>query len=268
LPHLAVGLSSVAKEEPNPPRNQGSRHDDISLYVRNAGNETRTATACPAYTGGVPSVGGKDAIDAAHKLHRAVADGFMAYRRSIPDGVSPEELRDNKGAYGYSDAALALQPAMDAVKTYVDAATGKITELLKGVRVADDQGSQIQAQRFWVRAERGLAAALKKGQGQCVAVAQKLVADADAAQVAVLSEELALWLSDNGIPAGWLANSLAGRVGLGDAVADANLKQKQAAVLAQNHGMLQRAFANGVDPQPILDPYSVSAAPHQNPTGA
>ncbi len=166
--------------------------------------------------------------------------------------------------YGYSDGALALQPAMDAVKAHVDSITGKVGEALKGVRVADDQGSQIQAQRFWQRAERGLSAAAKKGQGPAVAAAQRLVAEADDAQVAVIAEGLRPWMADNGLPAGWLPNALADKLGMSDVVADANLAQKQHAMLLQNHGMLQRSFANDVDPQPLLDPYSVTAEPYSD----
>jgi len=215
---------------------------------------------------GVPQVGGGDAVTHLHRLQRAVADGYAAYRRSVPNGVAADELRDNKGVYGYSDAALALQPALDAVRADADASTQKVHHLLKGVRVDADQASQRAAQRYWARAQRALDAA--KGPGQAVATTQRLIADADPSEINVLADELGSWLADHNLPSGWLPDALAQKVpGLADAAADAALKQKQLALLSQNHAMLQRSIANDVDTQPLLDPSQVTSQTYTNSAG-
>lgn len=214
-------------------------------------------------SGQLPEPGGRTPAERAYRRQQQVASTFNAYRASIPDGVDPDELANAKGVFAVSDPALTLQPALDEARADAENATSRVGELVKGARVGSDVGSQIAAQRYWSRAQRGLDAARAKGPGPAVAAAQRLIADADDSQVNVLAEEVGAWLADNNLPAEWLPNALANRIpGLSDAAADATLKQKQLAQLAQNHGMLQRSFANDVAPQALLDPANVSVEPY------
>ena len=74
-------------------------------------------------SGQLPDPGGRDNVEHAYRRQQQVADSYTRYRNSIPDGVDPDELRDNAGIFGMTDAARSLQPALDAVQADADAAT-------------------------------------------------------------------------------------------------------------------------------------------------
>jgi hypothetical protein len=89
--------------------------------------------------------------------------------------------------------------------------------------------------------------------------AQALVANADDKAVPVIAEELPDYLASRGVPAGWLPDALGDKVpGLADPKADATLKARQHAVLAQNHHALTNAMAKDLAAPPLLDPYRVT----------
>ena len=101
-----------------------------------------------------------------------------------------------------SDPALALQPALDAVKADAEDAQTKVDNLIKGQKVGNDVEARLAAQSFWHRKERVLDSI--KDQSKLVAAVQDLIRSADDAQVPVLAEELRDYLASRGAPAGWL----------------------------------------------------------------
>lgn len=164
-----------------------------------------------------------------------------------------------------SDAALALRPALDAVAADADAAKAKVDDLVKGQKVGNDVESLLAAQSFWQ--SQGTRAGLHQGGSELVAAVQDLIRSAPDAQIPTLSEELPDYLASRGVPADWLSTALASRVpGLDDAQAEAALRAKQLAVLAQNHASLTKAIANDNPPPPLYSPYSASitAEPYRN----
>ena len=92
---------------------------DISNCAASA-PRSRPATALRAAS---RSEGGRDNVERAYRHQQQVADAYTRYRNSIPEGVDPDELRDNAGIFGMTDAARSLQPALDAVQADADAAT-------------------------------------------------------------------------------------------------------------------------------------------------
>ncbi len=214
----------------------------------------------PPPSGQLPDPGGRDSVERAHRRQQQVANVYGTYRASIPDGVDPDELRDNAGIFGVTDAALSLRPALDAVKADVDAANSRVAEAAKSASVPDDQ--QVAAQRIWARAQRRLDSA--KGAAEKAALAQDLIAGADGLTLGTLREELPDYLASEGVPTGdWLDGAFAQRIpDAADAVADATRLAKAHAVLLRNHQSLTRAFAKDVDAPPLLDPSQVSPTPY------
>jgi hypothetical protein len=224
-------------------------------------------SARPQYPPPIPSgfidPGGRTPVEHAFRTQQAVAKAYTDWRAAHSPDIAPEVLRDNAGVYGLSDAALQLPTVLDAVKDDAQAATRKAADLVKNNRVGSDTASQIAAQRFWARAQQTLDSI--KDVPKVAAAAQDLVANADDEQVPVLSEELPSYLANRGVPAGWLTGALADKIpGLADATADARIKAKQHAILAQNHAALSRAMAKDVAAPNLVDPAIATAQPYSD----
>lgn len=226
----------------------------------------------PAYPPPLPKgtpvdPGGADPADAAYRRQAQVADIYSRWRAAHSRDIPPDLLKQNAGAFQVSDAALTLQPAVDAVRQASDDATAHAVGLLKGNKVDDsDVAGQIAAQRFWDRAQRTLDAA--QGVPKVVAAAQRLVADATDDQIPVLSEELASYLGSRNAPSGWLPEALAHRIpGLDQATENARLRARQHAVLAHNHHVLTNSFAKDIAAPPLMDPSQQTSTPYVERVG-
>lgn len=144
-----------------------------------------------------------------------------------------------------SDAALALQPALDAAKADANAAHQKVKDAVAGLTVPD--GQHDAARRTWDRDRYQLDAA--KDIPAKAAVAQGLIAQAKDLELSTLQEELPAYFRTQKLPGGkpvpmdWLIPALAASIpSQDDAKADAILKQRHVAVLAQNHATLNNAM--------------------------
>jgi hypothetical protein len=209
--------------------------------------------------------GGTTPVERALRVQQAVHQQYSDWRAAHSPDIDPGMLRDNAGAFAVSDPRLALQPALDAVKADADDAQTKVDDLIKGQKVGNNVEARLAAQSFWHRKERVLDSF--KDTPKLVAAVQNLIKSVDDVQIPVLAEELPDYLASRGAPAGWLPSSLASRVpGLDDAQAEATLKAKQHAVLAQNHAALTKAIANDNPPPPLYNPYSatITAKPYTN----
>jgi hypothetical protein len=204
-------------------------------------------------------------VERAHRLQQQTAYAYTAYRNSIPQGVDPDELRDAAGQCAFTDQALALPGALQAVKEDSDAAASKVNDLIKGMRVGDDVASQLAAQRFWARTQRSLDAI--KDQAKVVAAVQNLIANAEDKDVPVIAEELSDYLASRNIPAGWLPALLANKVpGLSDAAADAITKARQYAIVQANHDRLTKAMERDLNAPELLSPMEVNSEPYSDTT--
>lgn len=219
----------------------------------------------PPIPSGFIDPGGKTPVERTLRTQQAVADQYTAWRAAHSPNIDPDVLKHNAGAFQVSDAALALQPALDAVKADADDAQTKVDDLIKGQKVGNDVEARLAAQSFWHRKERVLDSVPDKA--KLVAAVQELIRSTPDDQIANLAEELPDYLASRGVPSDWLPNALASRVpGLDEAQAEATLKAKQHAVLAQNHAALTKAIANDNPPPPLYNPYSatITAEPYTN----
>jgi hypothetical protein len=218
--------------------------------------------ARPAYPPPIPSgfidPGGKTPVERALRTQQAVADQYTAWRAAHSPNIDPDVLKANAGAFSISDAALALAPALDAVKSDAQAAADKVDELVGSHTVGDDVASRLAAQSYWHRKERVLNSV--KDTPKLVAAVENLIRSATDDQVRVLSDELPDYLASRNVPAGWLPTAPASRVpGLADAQAEATLKARQLAVLQQNHAGLTNAIEKDTSVPRLLDPYQVTS---------
>lgn len=120
-----------------------------------------TAPARTAYPPPVPvgfiDPGGTTPVEHGYRTQQAVVDNYYSpYRAAHSPNISPDVLKDNAGAFQVSDAALALQPALDAVKADADAAQSRVDDLVRGQKVGNDVEARLAAQSFWHRKERVL----------------------------------------------------------------------------------------------------------------
>ncbi|MCV7352179.1 hypothetical protein [Mycobacterium parmense] len=209
--------------------------------------------------------GGTTPVEHGLRTQQAVAQMYSDWRGAHSPNIAPEILKDNAGAFQVSDAPLASQPALDAAKADADAAQSRVDDLVKGQKVDNDIEARLAAQSFWHRKERVLDSVTDKA--KLIAAVEELIRSAPDDQIANLAEELPDYLASRGLPSDWLSHALVSRVpGLDDAQAEATLKAKQHAVLAQNHAALTKAITNDNPPPPLLDPYSpaITAKPYTN----
>jgi hypothetical protein len=142
----------------------------------------------PPPTGQLPDPGGATPAQRCFNLQRQVADLYDRYRSSIPEGVDPDELRDNAGAFVASDANAQLHPALAAVKGDADQAARNVNDLINATQVGGDTASLLAAQSYWQRKQRVLDNI--KDKSKLVAAAQALVKNANAEELPVLVREL------------------------------------------------------------------------------
>ena len=100
--------------------------------------------------------------------------------------------------------------------------------------------------------------------------ARALIANASDSEIPVLSEDLESYLKSRNVPADWMDDALADKIpGLSEAQADAIVKARQYAILAQNHEHLTNAMEKDVAAPPLLGLDSVTAEPYTDTyTGA
>jgi hypothetical protein len=110
----------------------------------------------PPIPSGFIDPGGKTPVERALRTQQPVADQYTAWRAAHSPNIDPDVLKDNAGAFQVSDAALALQPALDAVKADANAAQSKVDDLIKSQKVSNDVEARLAAQSFWHRKERVL----------------------------------------------------------------------------------------------------------------
>jgi hypothetical protein len=209
----------------------------------------------PPPSGQLPDPGGRDSVERAFRRQQQVSGEYGTFRASIPAGVDPDELRDSAGIFAYSDAALTLQPALDAVSADVDTVNQMLAAASKGAGVPDDQTGQ--ASRIWARAKDRLDKA--KTQSQKVTVARQLIAGAEGLTLAVYQDELPFYAETEGMPGDWLPGALAARTpGGAELVSSATRLAKAHAILQHNHASLQRSMAKNVAPPTLLDPSTLA----------
>lgn len=217
------------------------------------------------------TVGGRDPIEHAARVQRAAAEQYQQWRNAFGPNVSGEDRRGSAGWFQTSEAAHALQPALEAARAHADEADQAAKAGVDSLAVPDDKHDA--ARRIWDRSRYQLDAA--DGVPAKVAVAQRLVANAQRLELATLKEELPAYFSavkqagGKAVPMDWLTDALASQVtGNDDARAEAALRAKRVAVLNVNHNNLTRAFAAGTPASPLLDPYapSITADVYDNGT--
>ena len=213
-------------------------------------------------SGPLPDVGGKDPVEHADRYQHAVADDYTDHHQArCSTNIPPEALKATAGAYAVSEAALHLPEVLKAVKQNADDAAAKVNDILRGARVSDDNVDQVKAQRFWARTQRGLDAI--KDPAKLVAAAQAVIANADAADIPTIAEELSEYMASRGVAAGWIPTALATKIpGLAAAQAAAILASRQHAILLQNSNLLRNAMAKDIAAPPLQSPLAVTAEPY------
>jgi hypothetical protein len=212
-------------------------------------------------TGQLPNPGGATPVENAYRTQQQVANLYTQWRQAHSPNITPEVAKANAGAFSVSDAALQLPDVLKAVHQNAKDAGAKVNDILRGARVSDDNVEQVKAQRFWARAQRSLDAI--KDPAKLVAAAQDLIANADAADIPTIAEELSEYMASRGVAAGWIPAALAQKIpGLADAQTEAILAHRQHAVLLQNDRHLRNAMAKDVAAPPLQDPSLVNSEPY------
>lgn len=220
----------------------------------------------PVPTGTFPSPGGDTPAAQCFNLQRQVADLYNRWRSSFPDGVDPDELADNAGAFVASDANTQLHPALQAVKADADAAAKQVNDLINSTQVGGDTASLLAAQSYWQRKEKVLDSITDKA--KLVAAVQDLVKKASPAELPVLVREAADYLTARKAPTDVLNKAYADAVpGVTEAFENATVKARQQAMLAHNHSSLQKSFQRDLPVLPLHDPATATADAYTDTAG-
>jgi hypothetical protein len=178
--------------------------------------------------------------------HAAVQ--YASYLASLPADEAPSEA----GAFRNTDAAKAATVALGAVRDLVPAARAEMTRLRADLRPPADAAGQIAAQRQWQRHRQILDRAEP---GTSVALANRLLTNADPAELATIVEELPSYLAARGQDSTWVDDVVANNVPKLGAARDRLARAKRAAaVIEQNHTMLAKAYEQDTrPPQRLVD---------------
>jgi hypothetical protein len=165
-------------------------------------------------------------------------------------------LKDNAGMFAISDAALALPDALAESKAAADDAAQKLSDLVDGVRPADDVSSQLAAQAYWGRKSHVIDSV--KDSAKLMDSVCSLIASASPSEIAVLNTELPDYLLSRGVRStDWLQGAIADRVpGFKEASEAKTLAARCHSVIAQNHAALVNSFQKDLAPPPLYTPFS------------
>jgi hypothetical protein len=201
----------------------------------------------------------------AHALQTAAVQQYSQWRAAHSPDIDPNVLRQNAGAFAAAPVITKQLPAaLSDVAADADQAKQRVRDTLSGATVKPDD--EARASRVWARYVRLLDS--KPSPPEVSAAARELVANADPADVAVLREELPSYLESRSAPSDWLDSALAQRIpGAADAAAESRLKQKQLAVVRDNHERILHTVKADVAPPYLVDPSRVDGSEYVNPNG-
>ena len=151
--------------------------------------------------------------------------------------------------FASTDAAAAVDIAVDNLQALADVAAGKLGKIMAGLSPDGDTAAELRAGRFWDRAKPLLDNA-KEG---AVSRAQKLIVNASREELGTLLQELPSYLEARNQPTNWIEAAVSQVVPeYGQAVKRNRLAQNTLTIAKHNANGLRRTFTEGRAGSPIV----------------
>jgi hypothetical protein len=204
------------------------------------------------------------------RAHAAMVHANKSFKKHLEATNENKHLYTNEGyrdqiaKFTETEAARAVDKAVEQVRARRDQAQAEIEKIRRNLTQPGDAAQESRNSRYWTRTKSVLDTVQP---GQLLSAAEDLLASADRAELSVLAEELAPYLKSRGSVVEVINNKTGEKRNLIDDAlartvpdydkARTQLDKAEAAVLfvETNASFLHRAFASG-RPAPVLsDPF-------------
>jgi len=192
-------------------------------------------------------------IEQAHAMMTHAKAQFGKHLDSIQrDRYSAGGLREEIANFADTDAARAVDKAVEQVRQRRDQAQTQADEVHRNLSPNGDTATELRASRFWNRT-KGLLDTVDTG--QLLGRAQGLLTKADRAELGTLLQELAPYLTSRGQATDWIDSAVAEIVPeFSHARNQLRTADQALQITAFNAKALRRGFEKGRLPTVIVDP--------------
>ncbi|MBI3213168.1 MAG: hypothetical protein HYZ38_05070 [Mycobacterium sp.] len=118
---------------------------------------------------------------------------------------TPEGFKDQIAQFAKTDAALAVDKAVENAQSRVESALAKADKVRAGLSPDGDTAAELRATRYWNRTK----GVLDANQTSAHSLAQKLIGEATREELGTLLQELPTYLQTIGAPTSWLDEYIA-----------------------------------------------------------
>ncbi len=197
-------------------------------------------------------------VEQAHATIENAKTAYEKFLNGIPrEHFSSEGLKEQISKFADTDAAKAVDKAVEQVRERADKAAAQVDKVRKQLSPNGDTAAELRATRYWNRTKAVLDSAKEGAFG----AAQNLIANADREQLGTLLQELPSYLQARGHTSDWIDTAV-GQVVPEYAQAAKQLKTANQAVIVtrSNAESLRKTFSNEghrpvlVKYDPRLDP--------------
>lgn len=191
-------------------------------------------------------------VEKANATFNHAKASFEKFLNDIPrEHYSPEGLRAQVAKFASTDAAKAVEHAVESVRDRASKAAATVEKIRHDLSPNGDTAAELRAGRQWDRTKPLLDNA-KEG---AFARAQKLIASADREQLGVLLQELPAYLEAHGQPTDWIDATVGQAVPEYARAAGQLKKARQALTIAEHNATaLRRSFDQGNAMAILVDP--------------
>jgi hypothetical protein len=193
------------------------------------------------------------AIEQAHATMAHAKAQFEKHLDGIQrDRFSAEGLREQIANFADTDAARAVNTAVEQVQQRRDQAQTQADKVRRDLSPSGDTAAELRAARYWNRT-KGVLDTLDSG--QLLPTAQDLIAKADRTELGTLLQELPAYVQARGQTTEWLDPALAQVVPEFGRAREQLTKAEQALQITEhNANALRRGFTEGRPPTVLVEP--------------
>ncbi|MAU83878.1 MAG: hypothetical protein CME34_18810 [Gordonia sp.] len=209
-----------------------------------------------------------DPITRAHETITNTAELMEKYIAGIDVGrYSADGLRDTIRAFADTDAARAVDQAVDQAHAHQQNTEAQLRQVRADLSPDGDTAAELRATRYWARTQRLLD---NTDNSQLGLTARELIDTANRAELGTLLQEIEPYLNSRGQSTGWVEPYLAHAIPeYGEAAARARLADKQLTVVQSNANQMKTRMATLVHPGQyrsikFVDPAVVTDRPYVN----
>lgn len=190
------------------------------------------------------------------QAHAAMENAQSAFTKHLDeiqrDRYSSKGLREQIANFVDTDAARAVDKAVEQVRQRRDQAQIEADEVRRNLSPSGDTPSELRATRYWNRTKGVLDTV---DPGQLLYTAQDLIAKAERAELGTLLQELPAYVQARGQTTEWLDPAVAQVIPEYGSARAQLTKAQQACIIAEHNAKsLRTSFAQGRSATVLVDP--------------